>query len=60
MDDIRHAEQIELVDLFGNVLVHEPIQVNPQLPTFYSTMNKFQPPVHSSFFYIRVHTVDVV
>ncbi|CAF0852080.1 unnamed protein product [Adineta ricciae] len=58
VDDIRDAKQIELLDLFGNVLVHEPIQVNPQLPTFYSTMNKFQPPVHSSFFYIRLTGID--
>jgi hypothetical protein len=53
-EDIRDAERIELIDLFGNVLVDERIEVNQVLPTFYSTAVKFQPPVHSSFFYIRV------
>ncbi|UJR25150.1 hypothetical protein I4U23_006509 [Adineta vaga] len=58
IDDIHHGEHIELVDLFGNVLVNEPIQINQQLQTFYSTMNKFLPPIHSLFFYIRLTGID--
>jgi hypothetical protein len=53
-DDVRNAEQIELIDLFGNVLVNENIQSNDLHPTFYSTLRKFQPPANSFFFYIRV------
>ena len=53
-DDVRNAEQIELIDLFGNVLVKENIQPNDLHPTFYSTLQKFQPPANSFFFYIRV------
>ena len=53
-DDSRRAEQVELVDLFGNVLVSERVQVNPVHSTFYSTVRQFQPPADSFFFYIRV------
>jgi hypothetical protein len=53
-DDTHHAERIELIDLFGNVLVNEKIQSNSTNPLLYSTLRKFQPPVHTFFFYIRV------
>lgn len=53
-DDHRRAEQVELIDLFGNVLVSERVQVNPIHSTFYSTVRQFQPPADSFFFYIRV------
>jgi hypothetical protein len=53
-DDIHHAKQIELIDLFGNILVNEKIQSNLNNSALYSTLEKFQPPVSSFFFYIRV------
>lgn len=53
-DDIRHAQQIELIDLFGNILVEQKIQANINYSDIYSTLEKFQPPVSSFFFYIRV------
>ena len=53
-DDVRHANQIELVDLFGNVLINETMQANQIDSRFYATLRKFQPPLNTSFFYIRV------
>ena len=50
----HNAEQIELIDLSGNVLVQETIQSNFLHSTLYATLRKFQPPVKSFFFYIRV------
>ena len=53
-DDSRRADRVELVDLFGNILVSERIQANPPQSTFFSTVRPFQPPADSFFFYIRV------
>jgi hypothetical protein len=53
-DDIQSAKQVELVDLYGNVLVNKDIQANDNYSTLYSTLDKFQPPASSFFFYIRV------
>ena len=53
-DDIQHAQHIELIDLFGNILVDQKIQENINYSNIYSTLEKFQPPVSSFFFYIRV------
>ncbi|CAF2244305.1 unnamed protein product [Rotaria magnacalcarata] len=44
-DSIRNAEQIELLDLFGNILVNEKIQSNSTYSTLYSTLRKFEPPL---------------
>ncbi|CAF1147431.1 unnamed protein product [Rotaria sordida] len=57
-DNIRNAEQIELIDLFGNVLINEKLQINLIHPTLYSTLRKFEPPVKSFFFYIRLSGID--
>ncbi len=53
-DDIRNAKQIELIDLYGNILVNEKIQPNVNDSILYSTIEKFQPPAKNFFFYIRV------
>jgi len=53
-DDIRNAEKIELIDLYGNILLNEKIQSNLNYSTLYSTLEKFQPPANTFFFYIRV------
>ncbi len=58
-DDIQSAEQIELVDLYGNILVNKNIQSNLNQSTLYSTLEKFQPPSSSFFFYIRVFRIDI-
>ena len=53
-EDIQNAQQIELIDLFGNILVDQIIEANINHSNLYSTREKFQPPVSSFFFYIRV------
>ncbi|CAF3915835.1 unnamed protein product [Rotaria sp. Silwood2] len=57
-DNVRNAEQIELIDLFGNVLNSEKLQLNHVHSTLYSTVRKFEPPVKSFFFYIRLSGID--
>ncbi|CAF0756370.1 unnamed protein product [Rotaria sp. Silwood1] len=57
-DNVRNAEQIELIDLFGNVLVSEKLQSNVVDSTLYSTLKKFEPPVKTFFFYIRLSGID--
>lgn len=59
-DHIRSFEQIELIDLFGNVLVNEKVQSNSIHPTLYTTLRKFEPPVKSFFFYIRVEQMFIL
>jgi len=53
-DDIQNEKQIELIDLYGNILVKEKFQLNKNNSLLYSTIEKFQPSVKNFFFYIRV------
>lgn len=58
-DDISQAQQIELIDLYGNILVKKHIQLNNnQSNLLYSTIEKFLPPAHNFFFYIRLSGID--
>lgn len=57
-DDVSHAQQIELIDLYGNILVKKTIQLNTNQSNLYSTIEKFSPPAHNFFFYIRLSGQD--
>ncbi|CAF2684173.1 unnamed protein product [Rotaria sp. Silwood2] len=57
-DDIQNAQQTELIDLYGNILVNQKLQLNTNNSLLYSTIEKFQPPVKNFFFYIRLTGID--